>query len=284
MNIDPSTERFTVALVIAALIHAVIIYTVGFVSPKTEPPINRTMEIILVPKSIEPKPKKADYLAQINHEGSGESEEAEVHASTPTIAPEPTPNVVFTPPQSASAPTEHQFEILTTTEPAKHQVEPQKTVTPSDEESISENTLSLNASAAKLASIQAELNEKYNAYTKRPRPKHISATTKEYKYAHYMDAWRQKVEYIGNLNYPDKARRLQLSGSLILDVAINSDGTIRQIEIKQASDYKILDEAALRIVHLAAPFDPFPEDIRKETDVLHITRTWEFRYNSLTSK
>ncbi|MEN8214878.1 MAG: TonB family protein [Pseudomonadota bacterium] len=283
MNIEPSTERLAVALIIATLIHAVVIYTIGFISPKTQQPNNRAMEIILVPKSIEPTPKKADYLAQINHEGSGENQEAEVQATTPTIAPQPTPNLTFTPPQTASAPTE-QFQIMTTTEPAKHQIEPQKAATSPNEKSNTENTISLKASAAKIASIQAELNEKYNAYIKRPRLKHISATTKEYKYAHYMDAWRQKVEHIGNLNYPDKARSLQLSGNLILDVAIKFDGTIHKIEIKQASDYKILDEAALRIVHLAAPFDPFPEDIRKEIEVLHITRTWEFCYNSLTSK
>jgi protein TonB len=99
-----------------------------------------------------------------------------------------------------------------------------------------------------------------------------------------MDQWRRKVEYIGNTNYPDKARHQKISGNLILDVAINPNGTIHNVEIKQPSKSKILDEAALRIVRLAAPFDPFPENIRQATDILHITRTWEFRYNNLTSR
>lgn len=99
-----------------------------------------------------------------------------------------------------------------------------------------------------------------------------------------MDAWRRQIEDIGNANYPDKARRKKISGSLILNVALNSNGTVYNVEIKQPSKYKILDEAALRIVRLAAPFDPFPENIRKATDILHITRTWEFSYNSLSSR
>ena len=91
-----------------------------------------------------------------------------------------------------------------------------------------------------------------------------------------MEAWRSKVERIGNLNYPDDARKRKLSGSLILEVALNPDGTVNQITIRQPSRYKILDDAAIRIVRLAAPFSPFPEGIREDVDILHITRTWQF--------
>ena len=300
--IDPDTERFAVALVIAALVHLVIIYGVGFAMPKVTKPINSTMEIVLVQKSTEQVPNKADYLAQATHEGGGNSE-LKSRPSTPTIAPFPDQNaeMVFTPPPpqvTATAPQLDQIKLLTTETETTHQVEQQPLVNSPEEANepgeisqprmlekyISENTLFINVSAAKLASIQAELDEQFNSYAKRLRQKYISASTKEYKYARYMEAWRRKVEYIGNLNYPDKVRRQKLSGSLVLDVALNSNGTIRQVEIKQPSKYKILDEAALRIVRLAAPFDSFPEDIRKETDILHITRTWEFRYNSLTSR
>jgi protein TonB len=94
-----------------------------------------------------------------------------------------------------------------------------------------------------------------------------------------MEAWRAKVERVGNLNYPDDARKRQLSGSLILDVALNPDGSVNQITVRQSSGHKILDDAADRIVRLAAPFAPFPDDIRAETDILHITRTWQFLHN-----
>jgi periplasmic protein TonB len=300
-TIDPHTERFAVALFISTVLHLVIIYGMGFVMPKPGKPLNTTMEIILVQKSTEQIPEKADYLAQATHEGGGDGEPKN-RPSTPTLAPFPeqTAELVFTPPppQSAAELDESQTEILTTVKSTQHQIEAQTEIIPPDEpaehgnalqnvifdEYVSENTLFINTSAAKLASIQAELADSFNSYAKRLRHKYISASTKEFKYAHYMEAWRRKVEEIGNINYPNQARRRKLSGSLILDVALNPNGTIRQVEIKESSKHRILDEAALRIVRLAAPFAPFPENIRKNTDILHITRRWEFRYNSLTTR
>ncbi|NNG12124.1 MAG: energy transducer TonB, partial [Halobacteria archaeon] len=111
---------------------------------------------------------------------------------------------------------------------------------------------------------------------RRPRQVYVSARTREFKYANYMNEWVQKVERVGNLNYPDVARREGLSGKLLLDVALNPDGTVRNISVLRPSGHAVIDEAAIRIVNLAAPFPPFSADIRKEADVLHITRTWEF--------
>ena len=131
----------------------------------------------------------------------------------------------------------------------------------------------------KIASLSAEIRRKMEAKAKRPRRKFISATTKEYKYAAYMEAWRSKVERVGNLNYPDQARKQNLSGSLVLDVALNQDGSINEITIRRSSGEKILDDAAIRIVELAAPYGPFPQHIKDETDILHIMRTWQFINN-----
>jgi protein TonB len=131
----------------------------------------------------------------------------------------------------------------------------------------------------KIASLSAEIRRKMEAKAKRPRRKFISATTKEYKYAAYMEAWRSKVERVGNLNYPDQARKQNLSGSLVLDVALNPDGSINEITIRRSSGEKVLDDAAIRIVELAAPYGPFPRHIKDETDILHIMRTWQFINN-----
>ncbi len=128
----------------------------------------------------------------------------------------------------------------------------------------------------KIASLSAEIRRKLEAKSQRPRRKFISATTKEYNYAAYMEAWRSKVERVGNLNYPEQARQQNLSGSLVLDVALNADGTINEITIRRSSGEKILDDAAVRIVELAAPFSAFPQNIKDETDILHIMRTWQF--------
>ena len=115
--------------------------------------------------------------------------------------------------------------------------------------------------------------------TERPKRKFISATTKEYEYAAYMDTWRRKVERVGNLNYPEKAKKLNLSGSLQLDVALNKDGSINEITLRRSSGEKVLDDAAIRIVELAAPYSPFPKNIENQVDILHILRTWQFINN-----
>jgi len=138
------------------------------------------------------------------------------------------------------------------------------------------SAIALMTNSFKIASLSAEIRRKLQAKAERPKRKFISASTKEYKYAAYMEAWRSKVERVGNLNYPDEARKQKISGSLILDVALNKDGSINQITVRRSSGHKILDDAAIRIVELASPYSPFPVKIREETDILHITRTWQF--------
>ncbi len=127
-----------------------------------------------------------------------------------------------------------------------------------------------------IASMQAEIQEKLETKAKHPRLKFVSATTQEYKYAAYMEAWRIKVERIGNLNYPDEARKRKLSGALLLDVSLKPDGSVLEIIVRRSSGHRVLDDAAVRIVELAGPFAPFPQDIRREVDILHVTRTWKF--------
>ncbi|MEC9247637.1 MAG: TonB family protein [Pseudomonadota bacterium] len=126
------------------------------------------------------------------------------------------------------------------------------------------------------ASRHTELVERINIKTDRPRRKYISASTKEHKFAAYMESWRAKVERVGNINYPSEARKRRLSGDLLLDVAIRQNGTVQQITIRRSAGNKVLDRAAIKIVELAAPFAPLPEKIAEEVDILHITRTWKF--------
>ncbi|MFP6682368.1 MAG: TonB family protein [Gammaproteobacteria bacterium] len=131
-----------------------------------------------------------------------------------------------------------------------------------------------------MASLNAELQQKLELRARRPRRKFISANTKEFRFAAYMEAWRAKVERVGNINYPDEARQRDLSGSLLLDVAINPDGSVSEITVRRSSGLKVLDDAAVRIVELASPFARFPDDFLKEIDILHVTRTWKFLNNA----
>ena len=132
--------------------------------------------------------------------------------------------------------------------------------------------------------LSAKIDRRLKAYEERPRRKWITARTREHAYAAYMEAWRRKVERIGNLHYPQEARRLGLSGNLSLDVALNADGSVADIFLRRSSGERVLDEAALRIVELAAPFAEFPPSIHREVDILHVERTWQFssgnRFNS----
>ncbi len=295
--IFPTTERFTIALFFAVLIHVAGINSDFIMPPIPKGNSDTTMEVIIVQKSTEKAPDKADYLAQVNYKGGGETEQ-EQRPTTPTIAPFPdsTAEVVFTPPpnQVAAAPQEHQTEILVTEQDSAYQVKHQPDIIPPEEPAnqgqdsqtednyISENEVFINEFAIKFASMQAEFDRKYREYSKRPRQEFINSSTKEYKYASYMDAWRRKIEDVGTKFYQNNFKKI--SGSVVLKVALNSNGTLHNIKITTPSKHSMLDEATLQIVHLALPFEPFPEEFRKEVDILHITRTWIYNYDGLISR
>jgi periplasmic protein TonB len=126
-----------------------------------------------------------------------------------------------------------------------------------------------------VARMEAQIDRRLNEYAKRPRKAVIGARTREHRFAQYLEDWRLKIERVGTLNYPEAARG-RLYGSLLLLVSIRADGSLERVEIQRSSGVKVLDEAAVRIVELAAPFAPFPPDIRTDTDIIEIVRTWTF--------
>ena len=126
-----------------------------------------------------------------------------------------------------------------------------------------------------MARLEGEISKSTDEYSKRPRKKFIGARAEEYRFAQYIEDWRQKIERIGTLNYPAAARG-KLYGSLLLTVSISADGTVSRIDINRSSGHKVLDDSARRIVQMASPYSPFPPDIRRDTDVIEITRTWYF--------
>ena len=127
-----------------------------------------------------------------------------------------------------------------------------------------------------MASLQPELSRDREWQSKQPRREFISANTREYEFASYMSSWVSKVERVGNLNYPTELRRKKLHGDLVLTVGIHQNGTIESIAVKRSSGIDEIDDAAVRIVRLAAPYAPLPDNITDRVDVLHITRTWRF--------
>ena len=127
-----------------------------------------------------------------------------------------------------------------------------------------------------IARLEAQVSQDWDAYQKRPKRKFLGARTSEYIYARYVEDWRAKVEKVGNLNYPEEAKLQKLYGTLQLTVSIKADGSLENVEINRSSGYKLLDQAAIRIVRLAAPYAAFSDEIRKKVDILSITRTWIF--------
>lgn len=281
-------DRLGLTLFLAAALHAIVILGVSIEQFVLKPLRDNlpVMEITLVSRPAEKPPEQADYLAQANQDGGGNTaERVPVITTLPALTPAPQTGVEPTPqpvaePEPAVPPRQETKPVLT-------KPEGKKTAKPAAQPSPKPAAAPALPSAAELvsrslqmASLSAQISDSALAYAQRPRQTFISAKTREYKYASYMEAWRVKVERIGNLNYPDEAKRGNLTGSLILDVALNPDGSINNMALRRSSGYKVLDDAALRIVKLAAPYAPFPNDIRKDTDILHITRTWQFQKNN----
>jgi protein TonB len=139
------------------------------------------------------------------------------------------------------------------------------------------------AASLEMDRLQAQIDKQQEEYQKRPKRKFVGARTKEYRFAMYVESWRQKVERIGNMNYPEAAKADKVYGQLRMTVSIKSDGSLESVVIDQKSPHRILNDAAKRIVELAAPYAPFPDDIKKDTDILSITRTWTFTQEDLLS-
>jgi periplasmic protein TonB len=261
-----STDRMAMTVFFAIALHAIIILGITFGRHDEPPPDNilPTLDITVSSRST-PPPDEADYLAQTSQDGGGNTTEK----VRPTQAiPEQAPAVM--PQQPVPAPTQ-----VVSTDAAVAKVHQENTEIP--ETAKPEVTATeLIERSMEMVNLNEQLNESMQAYAQRPRHIYVSARTQEYKYANYMSEWVKKVERVGNLNYPDEARRAGLSGKLVMDVTMNADGTVRNISIMRPSGHKVIDEAATRIVNLAAPFPPFPEEILKDADIMHITRTWEF--------
>jgi protein TonB len=261
-----AVDRMALTLFFALALHAMIILGITFGLHDDPAPENILPTLdITVSNRRTPPPDEADYLAQTSQEGGGNTTEKvrptqAIPEQAPAVRPQqatPTPAQVVT---ADTADTKHHQKKNAIPETKK----PDVTATDLIERSM------------EMVNLNEQLSESMQAYAQRPRHIYVSARTQEFKYANYMSEWVKKVERVGNLNYPDDARREGLSGKLVMDVTMNADGTVRNINILRPSGHAVIDEAAIRIVNLAAPFAPFPSEILKDADILHITRTWEF--------
>ena len=251
---------------------------VGFtmVEPKQ---ISKTLEITLATFKSEKKPEKADFLAQENQEGSGTLDKKAIPKTTEVAPFQDNQVKKVTPPPAAKPEVQEAAPkaAVTTVAPKPKKAPTKKEETKTEvKPSVDAPTFDSSQLSSDIASLEAELAKEQQLYAKRPRIHRLSAaSTMRDKGAWYKDEWRKKVERIGNLNYPDEARRKQIYGNLRLMVSINRDGSLYEVLVLESSGQPLLDQAAQRIVRLAAPFAPFTGDL-SDIDRLEIIRTWKF--------
>jgi len=278
-----SPARLRKSMLISGAAHLLVVAALGFEIPRYVLATHAALplEITMFADAISNgRPEKADALAQVDHIGGGTGRPHQKPVARPAEAPvaaretrpEPQPAVAPLSSERPSAPSSRSASTLANAQNGSPAASLETTPA---HPMISAGQL-LASRNQEIAQLTARIEDSARDYIMQPRRRAISASTREYKYANYLEGWRRKVERIGNLNYPEEAKRLGLHGSLILQVAVRADGTVASVRVVRSSGFNVLDKAAVRIVKLAAPYAPFPADIRAETDILDITRTWQF--------
>lgn len=270
-------DRLGFTLFLAALVHLALILGVSFTIAKPSE-IRRTMEITLATFKSEKPPEKADFQAQDNQQGSGTLEKKAVPKTTEVAPFQDSKINKVTPPPAAKreTPPAPQKSAVATRAPKPQKAEPKPKESKPQPKPQAVPDFDSSQLSSQIASLEAELSNEQQLYAKRPRIHRLNAaSTMRDKGAWYKEEWRKKVERVGNLNYPEQARRQQIYGSLRMMVSINRDGSLYEVLVLESSGQPVLDQAAQRIVRLSAPFAPFTGDLA-EFDRLEIIRTWRF--------
>ncbi|MEA9899757.1 energy transducer TonB [Xanthomonas campestris pv. raphani] len=267
-------QRLTATLVISLLLHGLLILGVGF-AVSEDAPLVPTLDVIFSQTSTPLTPKQADFLAQANQQGGGNHDTAQrPRDSQPGVVPQDRNGLA---PQTqrattVQAPLPTQTRVVSSRRGEQAVPPPQPNpqtdpLSPADAQRVQRD--------AEMARLAAEVHLRSEQYAKRPNRKFVSASTREYAYANYLRAWVDRAERVGNLNYPDEARRRRLGGKVVITVGVRRDGSVESSRVLVSSGAPVLDAAALRVVQLAQPFPPLPRS-KDDVDILQVTRTWLF--------
>jgi periplasmic protein TonB len=290
---NSTTERFVTTLFISMVLHAFFILGTYFKAPNpAQFKSNKNgLDVVLVNSKSAERPRDPKVLAQANVDGGGNTDENRRAKSPLPTLEDKVMELEETAAQLARAaqlPASDSKKILTAPQNSQRvQVSQADALSPSDSaaEDNVQNFLNPLQSplinqvlqrTRQISHLEAQISKDFQAYQQRPKRKFVGASAAEYKFAGYVEDWRQRIEEVGNQNYPEAARQNSLYGSLLITVAVRLDGSLDNVEIIRSSGNKVLDAAAMHIVELAAPYSAFPLELRNEADVLHITRTWTF--------
>ncbi|MEE3087092.1 MAG: energy transducer TonB [Pseudomonadota bacterium] len=282
-----SRERFRFIIFLSACAHALLVLGVGF-TYLTDANDESSIEVTLAQYRSQLQPDDADFIAQENQTGSGSQDETTIPSSPfmsdlndnniNEVRPAPKAQVLNETPEQPN--------LTALSSINAEQAVAQQRDMPEQEEkqTLSEQSSSEEISFA-IASLQAQLDLQQQAFARQPRKYTLSsASARKSHEASYLDSWRRRVEAVGNINYPIKARQRQVYGNVRMLISLNASGQISETRIIQSSGESLLDQAAVDIVNLAAPFEPFPEELKAEADILEIVRTFRFHEgNTLSS-
>lgn len=272
-----SGRRLRMAIGISVSLHAMLLATHFSSSNGAAARRDSTLEVVLVNAKSAHRPTDAQVRAQANLDGGGNTDENRV-ASTPLP---PTPqsksgDALMETRRRVQEAENLQRQLLTQARATAPAVAISQRETVKQPEPLPQLAgADLANSAMAMARLEARISRDVDAYNKRPRRNVVGVRASSAVEAQYVEDWRLKIERVGNLNYPEEARG-KLYGTLVVTVELNPDGSLRDVEVSKSSGHKVLDNAAKRIVRLAAPYGAFPSELRKDTDILVITRAWTF--------
>lgn len=276
-GLDQRSRVLTAAVAASLLLHGVLL-SVHFTFPDRLRwgGAQQALDVILVNAKSAERPARTEALAQANLDGGGNLDEARrAKTPLPVIKPRKPGRDLAQAERRVRELEAESRALLAQSRPEAAAVAPGARRAPSAEPTPARSGRDLAELSLAALRLQAEIDRRLDAYQKRPRKKFIGASAVEYRFAQYEEDWRRKVERVGTVNYPAAARG-KLYGNLRLTVTLRPDGNVETVELDRSSGLKVLDDAAFRIVKMASPYAAFPQDIRRDTDLLVITRTWFF--------
>lgn len=268
-----------IALGISMLVHVVLLAIhFDFPMPSLKD-VQPVLEVVLVNAKSHRKPVKADALAQVDLDGGGNTEKAlRAKTNMPSLAAEPDSQVQLAAKRVQQLEQEAQRLMAQIGKGGNG-----RTTLPTEQlmQTDLDKMTDLSSEQQRMAKLEAEIARQWQAYQEMPRRTFVGSRTTGVVYAQYVDEWRQRIEKIGTEHFPQEARERGVFGTVMVTVAIKANGMVEKIEIDRSSGSRLLDQAVERIVRLAAPFKPFPANVKHETDILHITRNWSFTRSDL---
>ncbi len=279
----PNFSRFSVALAISVVFHSFLLL-ISFKFPDLNllKDMPTSLQVVLVNAKSAAKPVNADALAQSNLDGGGNTAlDRRARSNMPVIRYMPADAELELASQRVKELEDQAKLMIAQIEITDNLVD--SSIDPVEKPVEQEAPYLPKAPHDKMAvaRLEAQISKEWEAYQKLPKRKFVGARTEAVAYAEYVDEWRQRIERVGTENFPEEARAQSLFGAVLVTVAIRADGTVEKVEIDRSSGSRVFDRAAKRVVQMASPFKPFPAKIKRETDILHITRNWVFTRSDL---